>query len=807
MLNDIYMQVLDMTKIAGVVILVVILARLLLKKAPKVFSYLLWAVVLFRLLCPVGLEAPISILPQVTPVSQTYSLADESISIVGAGEAAYQAVGDVLNGGMGIQHIKTTEKDAEGMVKYVTTDWWEVWILFGKYVWLAGIAGMMLYSVSSYLKLKKSLAVVVPFKNNIFIADDIKSPFVIGLWKPKIYLPCGLSEKEQEYIILHEQHHIRRLDHIIKVLAFLALSLHWFNPLVWIAFALANKDMEMSCDEAVIRKMGEEVRADYSASLLTLATGHRIIAGTPLAFGEGDTKGRIRNLANWKKPAFLVSLVAVIGCVVLIMCLLTDPTSQNRMLLGAEYAVAEKLYGTSGEDETVSDEAQYCITADYCLYESDAEGNWAYIGAFEPYTFSKEELEKYTVYDEGWKRRYRVGTIADSYILRLPDADDHFYIVFQTGRGDTLLGYGWEDLSERGQGASDDTGLKWLYRLESKFDQVGKTGSFLDRSLAFGVGSDVDIYYTWTNAKLPGYVIVGFMAGDGDFNEKTDMGFAVFYHNSDESGYRLLDYHVYENAALADRGIYVCEHPAVADINGDMKENCTFDVILINNDDVAKVTRVYEYANGKTQTVSEPFVNAHNVALFSWDYEDTGCTVWQYFYDENGNMIDYSGEIKTEDVVNLELQRAKKEGCVVMEDGDVTHGQRIWQDFVKATEEGKSASVRMAHYYTLDPETCSEQYYEEHKDNYPMLEIFELAFDGSSYTLCWNEDGMEYISNYQYLIHFVGDAPSPNATYDSYDRYVLLNDNTVTWEEIWQRMLSSYSVEHIEHYSIYTDLQ
>ena len=188
---------------------------------------------------------------------------------------------------------------------------------------------MAIYSIVSYIRLRRKLTVVVPLRDNIFIADDIKSPFVVGLFRPKIYLPCNLGDKEQEYIILHEQHHIKRLDHVMKALAFLALAIHWFNPLVWVAFVLASKDMEMSCDEAVIRKVDGDVRADYSASLLTLATGRRIIAGTPLAFGEGDTKGRINNLSKWKKPAVWVVLIAVVACAVLAVTVLTNPITMG----------------------------------------------------------------------------------------------------------------------------------------------------------------------------------------------------------------------------------------------------------------------------------------------------------------------------------------------------------------------------------------------------------------------------------------------------------------------------------------------
>jgi len=329
MLDELFMQTIDMSKIASVVILFVILARLLLKRAPKIISYALWAVVLFRLLCPLSLEAPVSIVPDITPVSQDYSLADKPISVIGAGLAAYRAAGDAFNGGLGVQHIQTTETNENGNAVYVASDWRDVWILFGQYVWIAGITVMLIYSAVSYLKIHQKLKVIVPVRDNIYIADDIQSPFVMGVIRPKIYLPCGLGEKEQEYIILHERHHIKRLDHIFKVLAFLALCMHWFNPLVWLAFVLAGKDMEMSCDEAVIRKIGEGVRADYSASLLALATGHRMIAGTPLAFGEGNTKGRIQNLRKWKEPVLWVVIVAVIACIALAVCLLTNPSASR----------------------------------------------------------------------------------------------------------------------------------------------------------------------------------------------------------------------------------------------------------------------------------------------------------------------------------------------------------------------------------------------------------------------------------------------------------------------------------------------
>lgn len=341
-------ELLRINLVASFVILIVLVARLILKRAPKVFSYALWAIVLIRLLIPVSIPSAVSVIPD-TPA------ASGAVINSALPEIEFETPRDREQ-----NYYESQKPSSENDVRVYMSHTMEP-IAYLSIAWLVGIAGMILYSSISYMKIKKKIRIAVPLRDNIWIADDIKSPFVIGFIRPKIYLPNNLGEQEQEYIILHEQHHIRRLDHVIKTLAFLALTIHWFNPLVWIAFVLACKDMEMSCDEAVIRKLGENVRADYSASLLTLATGHRIIAGTPLAFGEGDTKGRIRNLAKWKKPAIWVLVLTIIICLILGVCLLTDRVSRQNQHVGTTF-----YYGNVTEqsedriDVLCNDGTQYC---------------------------------------------------------------------------------------------------------------------------------------------------------------------------------------------------------------------------------------------------------------------------------------------------------------------------------------------------------------------------------------------------------------------------------------------------------------
>ena len=181
-------------------------------------------------------------------------------------------------------------------------------------VWLLGALAMAGYAAGSWLRLRRRLAESIRLEGNQYLSDRIDGPFVLGVVRPRIYLPATLEAGELPYILAHERHHIRRGDHIWRLLAFLALALHWFNPLVWVAFALSGKDMEMSCDEAVVKRLGEGIRADYSASLLSLATGRRALPGMPLAFGEGETSGRIKNLLRWHRPKVWITVAAAVAC-------------------------------------------------------------------------------------------------------------------------------------------------------------------------------------------------------------------------------------------------------------------------------------------------------------------------------------------------------------------------------------------------------------------------------------------------------------------------------------------------------------
>ena len=339
-LDGVFQTVLNMSIAAAVIIAAVLLARLLLRRAPKSFSYALWAVVLFRLLCPVSVSSAVSLLglldapaqenTQYTTVIEYYAPpAAPQLSAPPVSASAPPAVSaPVVTGG-------------EAVSGQVYTGGMEP-LEIASIVWALGVCAMLLYGAASYIRLRRSLVGNMALEGNIRLADSINSPFVLGIFRPKIYMPSDIGEGEREYIVLHERQHIRRGDHVFKALAFIALGLHWFNPLVWLSFVLAGRDMEMSCDEAVLKKLGEGVRTDYSASLLRFAAGRRGALSVPLAFGESGIKGRIKNLLRWKRPRAWISGAAALLCVFVLAACAVNPAADDGPARG-EYGTAEDM--------------------------------------------------------------------------------------------------------------------------------------------------------------------------------------------------------------------------------------------------------------------------------------------------------------------------------------------------------------------------------------------------------------------------------------------------------------------------------
>jgi beta-lactamase regulating signal transducer with metallopeptidase domain len=314
-MSKLFLSIMNMSLTASYVILFVIIVRILLKKAPKFISYALWGVVAFRLIVPFSFESMLSLLPRNT---NTVPIPHEII---------YQQ-NPQINSGLEVVDSFVNETLPAPIIG-ASANPLQIYIEIGAYIWVLGMIALLIYSLVSILTLKRQLKNAQLIEQNIYEAKNLKTPFVIGFIRPMIYLPVGISVEERSYILLHEQTHIHRKDHIIKPLAFLILSIHWFNPLVWIAFMLMSMDMELSCDEKVLKKMDEDIKKPYATSLLSLATGRHILNGSPLTFGEGNLKERINNVLNYRKPSFWVVVVSIVAVIIVGIALVTNPEQRD----------------------------------------------------------------------------------------------------------------------------------------------------------------------------------------------------------------------------------------------------------------------------------------------------------------------------------------------------------------------------------------------------------------------------------------------------------------------------------------------
>ena len=321
----------EMSVTAAYASAIVMVLRLLLKKrAPRQVLCLLWLVVFARLLIPVTLESPLSIVPSALPGQEQQTVlpntpqAPARDSIQGQPNAgtADPVTNDPAEPSLAIPG-NVTPAALPGQPEQTGSPWQAV--IAG--VWLAGAIAMGGYALFSYLRLRRRLFDAIRARDGAWEHPDLDSPFILGVFRPRIYLPAGLVGQPRQFILCHERAHLRRLDHIVKPLCWAALALHWFNPLVWASFILMSRDIESACDEAVVRQLGSGVKADYSTTLLALATGRRAPSPCPLAFDEGDAKGRIKNVLGYRRPALWVIVVSVTAAVLAAACLLTDPVA------------------------------------------------------------------------------------------------------------------------------------------------------------------------------------------------------------------------------------------------------------------------------------------------------------------------------------------------------------------------------------------------------------------------------------------------------------------------------------------------
>ena len=315
-MSGIFLKLLNLSISASWLVLVVLALRLVLKRAPKWVNVLLWGMVALRLMLPFSIESALSLIPSAETVSPEVVQFDPAPTITSGVEFIDNAVNPSLS-----------ESFAAAPLASVNPLY--VWTYLAGWVWLIGLAAMLAYALVSYLRLRRRVSASIPLRENIYVCDEVPSPFILGIVHPRIYLPSALDEAQRGSVLSHERAHLARRDHWWKPLGFALLAVYWFNPLLWLAYTLLCRDIELACDERVLRGMDAGQIKDYSSALLACSVPRRMLAACPLAFGEVGVGARVKNALRYKKPAFWVVAASVIVCIVVAVCFLTNPRTDT----------------------------------------------------------------------------------------------------------------------------------------------------------------------------------------------------------------------------------------------------------------------------------------------------------------------------------------------------------------------------------------------------------------------------------------------------------------------------------------------
>ena len=339
-MNELFLKIINMSISASWLVLAVLILRFVLKKAPKWINVLLWGIVAIRLICPFSFESPLSLIPSAETIPLNIGM-DTTPTINSGISAINNAVNPIIS------QSNTPMAGASVNLLQITIGIYE-------YIWIFGMIALALYTAISYWRLRRKVDTAVRYKDNIFQSENVSFPFVLGIIKPRIYLPFKMNGQYLEYVVAHEQAHICRKDHWWKPLGFLLLMIHWFNPLMWLAYVLLCRDIELACDEKVIKELCNEQRGDYTQALVACSVNRRMIAACPLAFGEVSVKERVKSVMNYKKPAFWVIIISVIVCVGVAVCFLTNPKQDSYTLrIVVPAGSQEKFVYTDEEVSTI----------------------------------------------------------------------------------------------------------------------------------------------------------------------------------------------------------------------------------------------------------------------------------------------------------------------------------------------------------------------------------------------------------------------------------------------------------------------
>ena len=438
-MNELFLKIINMSISASWLVLAVLILRFVLKKAPKWVNVLLWGIVAIRLICLFSFESALSLIPSAETFPEKI-ISGPSFDVQTGITPIDNRINDYL-GDRYFEGVTVPTNNGNNIMTILTI------------VWTIGILLLVTYTVISYQCLHRKVDTAVHYKDNIFHSENVSSPFVLGIINPRIYLPFNMNGQDLEHVVAHEQAHIHRKDHWWKPFGFLLLTIHWFNPLMWLAYVLLCRDIELACDEKVIKELGNEQRADYTQALVACSVNRRMIAACPLTFGEVGVKERVKSVMNYKKPAFWIVLVSVIICAVTSVCFLTNPKSKG------SNNIPELLIPGSAWSYQLSDNADFPVDASFTVQD-----DLSIVGAIVKNDINTDFCMKYRVRGTaGWAEFY--GCTPEM----AQEAESEEYLLFTASfRADN------GKLVFR---MSDGHGLSYLGTCEATFAQIADYSS------------------------------------------------------------------------------------------------------------------------------------------------------------------------------------------------------------------------------------------------------------------------------------------------------------------------------------------
>lgn len=593
LISLLFQSFLSREPVAALVMLAVLAARLLLKKAPKQLTVLLWAVVCVRLLLPVSLQAPMSLVPR---------------TVQDAGEFLQSAVADfdsskaVTSAAQESSAVTQSFSPAASFASNAAPSSLDI----AAAIWALGAIALFILQLGKLLRLRRALSGSKCLAENVYASGAIKSAFVLGLFSPRIYLPATLPGKQRELVLLHEKTHIRRLDHVWKWLGFLCLCIHWFDPLVWLCYGLFCRDVELACDEAVSKHLSQTERCDYAQTLLTLSTA------TPLSplpsFSQPEPEGRIRRILSWKRPKAIFCALALIFVAGLSVGLLVD-RAQADDIFSKRYQVKEQLYDAPMFSFSYTDDTlpNYAVSSSRMLYERQVGASFHERGGLQK-TVSLTGATLLSLFETDFltdEVTQLLLRVKDGWLCKAETAREtgEFYLLMPAGRELLLaVGYGYE---------TDHTFVRFLFALEEDSRRFApeELTDMIKESCGLSAHENIQIYSYYESDTMPDLLFVAF---DG-----AKDGWAVFTRDSAISGFRL-------KGSTSWDGF----QPLFSETASWYDEAVSYTVVLSHREDLALVT-----ASLGEVTQQAPVTACPAMVIFEWDTLEADAHPELHFYN------------------------------------------------------------------------------------------------------------------------------------------------------------------------------